>query len=228
MSQETMREAAAPIPMTRIIHFIPIETRRPSDHSKNSTPFVGNDRSGKWRCLVHFPLSRGPIAGKLARRRNSRLTPGFQPFEMDPLTPNDPLWKLLGKSREVRVRDDFARDVARAARSLPRERGWLARAAGAWRALTEWLAPGHLPRFAAAAAVLLLAALAVWSALQPGGEGGVIAPQLATAQEVPPAEEAPLIADVEIHLESMDYVDALLALEDTSQLSDQEIAYLLY
>ena len=37
-----------------------------------------------------------------------------------------------------------------------------------------------------------------------------------------------MVPEVETQLESLDYLDELLALEDTSALSDREIAYLLY
>jgi hypothetical protein len=37
-----------------------------------------------------------------------------------------------------------------------------------------------------------------------------------------------LVPEVETQLESLDYLDELLALEDTSGLTDREIAYLLY
>ena len=43
-----------------------------------------------------------------------------------------------------------------------------------------------------------------------------------------PVEEPPLMVDGEAHLESLMQMEALLAVEDTHSLSDQQIAFLLY
>ncbi len=142
---------------------------------------------------------------------------------MNPLEPNDPLWKLLGQGREVDARPNFAQNVARAARNTPQERGW-------WGRLRVWLAESGslLPagRLAAVAAVVVVAG---WAAVAFWRDEAATAPGLAVTG---PAEvkvvEAPLVPEVETQLESLDYLDALLALEDTSGLTDSEIAYLLY
>ena len=57
---------------------------------------------------------------------------------MDPIPPNDPLWKLLGQSRRVEVRPNFTQNVLRAARQTPQERGWFAR-------LRTWRPPRSVP-----------------------------------------------------------------------------------
>jgi hypothetical protein len=141
---------------------------------------------------------------------------------MNPLEPQDPLWKLLGKSREVDVRPNFAQNVMREARNTAQERGWLA-GLKAWWADSAGVAP--VGRLVAAMAVVVLVAGVVW--MNAGREASVevVAVPVMTA---PVAVEAPLVPEVETQLESLDYLDELLALEDTSALSDREIAYLLY
>ena len=144
---------------------------------------------------------------------------------MNPFEPNDPLWKLLGQGREVEARPNFAQNVARAARHTPQERGWRARWLAWWRDIG---APLPARGLVVAAAVALAAG---WGALVLLREGPAV-PSVAQQTQPKPAEvkvvEAPLVPEVETQLESLDYLDALLALEDTSGLTDKEVAYLLY
>lgn len=151
---------------------------------------------------------------------------------MDPLEPNDPLWKLLGKSRAVEPRPNFTQNVLRAARQTPQTRGW-------WAGVREWFADysSATPRFAVGVAAAAVLVVSVISQIRPS----VTAPELAGKEMVPakPAEvparqisalsavETPLVA-VETQLENIDQVSALLALEDTSSLTDSEISFLLY
>ncbi len=149
---------------------------------------------------------------------------------MNPLEPNDPLWKLLGQSREVGARPHFARNVVRAARHTPQQRGWLARLRAWWEESDGLLTAAR--GLTAVAAVVVLAGLVSVSLLRQDTS----VPVPAQAAVTPPAPavpeltvvEAPLVRDVETQMESLDYLDALLAVEDTSGLSDKEIAYLLY
>lgn len=142
---------------------------------------------------------------------------------MEPLEPQDPLWKLLGKGREANVRPNFVQNVVREARQTPQERGW-------WAGVRAWLSEGTggMPAgrlVAGMAAVALLGVMTV-SVLK---ESAPQVPVMAVAEPVSVAGvEAPLVPEVETQLESLDYLDELLALEDTSGLSDREIAYLLY
>lgn len=143
---------------------------------------------------------------------------------MNPLEPQDPLWKLLGKSREARVRPNFAQNVVREARNTPQERGWLAGLKRWWGEAESVLPAGRL---IALAAVVLVGGLAWVKWAEDGAakaEVAVAAPLVETARMT----EAPLVPEVETQLESLDYLDELLALEDTSALTDREIAYLLY
>lgn len=146
----------------------------------------------------------------------------------DPLDPQDPLWKLLGQGREVDVRPNFARSVVREARKTPQERGWVARLT-AWFREAETVDWGR--RLAVAAVVVMAASWGVMHVGSPSdGESGAVAevaPPM-EAQVVAVAPEIPLVPEVETQLETLDYLDALLALEDTSGLTDREIGYLLY
>ena len=54
---------------------------------------------------------------------------------MEPLTPNDPLWKLMSKARPVVPRPDFTQNVLRAARQQGQDTGW-------WPQISDWLLPG--------------------------------------------------------------------------------------
>lgn len=144
---------------------------------------------------------------------------------MDPLTPNDPLWKLLGEARKVEVRGNFTANVLRAARNTPQDKGWLSGLLAILRGESSatWLRP------AMALALVMLIAGAFWLPRQ------AVQPQAALAAAITPAtpmlsdEDMALIAnDVDLALEGMNTMDSLIAMEDTSALTDTEIAFLLY
>ena len=142
---------------------------------------------------------------------------------MEPLDPNDSLWKLLGKARPVDPRPNFTQNVLRAARQTPQSRGW-------WAKVSEWLqdSPSALPRMAVGAAVAVAMALVVATQFRGGDASSTLA--VAGGSEpvlVATAVEPPLFA-VETQMESVYQVGALLALEDTSTLTDSEINFLLY
>lgn len=149
---------------------------------------------------------------------------------MKPLEPNDPLWKLLGQGREVRTRSNFAQNVARAARNTPQQHGWRARLRSWW---DESASPLPVRTILAVSALVVMAG---WVSVSMLREPAAPLPAIAAQGGVPavlPAPalnviETPLVPEVETQLESLDYLDALLALEDTSSLTDKEIAYLLY
>ncbi len=142
---------------------------------------------------------------------------------MNPLEPNDPLWKLLGKAREVEIRGNFAQDVVRAARHEPQERGlwaWL-RAPFAGGSSPAWLRPSLL----AGAAALVVCGLvlrtpsatetSVTVAPAPDLSDDVAMIQLAEAMPTTP-------------LDSVNEMDALLALDDASAMTDRELVSLFY
>lgn len=137
---------------------------------------------------------------------------------MEPLEPNDPLWNLLGRSRPVEPRGNFAQNVVRAARQTPQDRGL-------WARLKTFFENSLLlsPRFAVVSACALAICLGVF--LLPSEKSTVTSSLVAT--QPAPVEGLPLVMP-EAPFESMDEVSALLALEDTSSLSDSQIHFLLY
>lgn len=143
---------------------------------------------------------------------------------MEPLTPQDPLWKLLGNAREPEVRGDFTQNVTRLARQTPQESGW-------WARVRAWFSPDEalsLPRVAfAAVPVLAAAALALASLPRGTGQAPVAAvvPAAALAPDLFPDDAA---FEVTEQWQSMEEMTDLLAVEDTATLSDREIAMLLY
>jgi hypothetical protein len=144
---------------------------------------------------------------------------------MNPIEPQDPLWKLLGKGRSVDVRSNFVQNVVREARQTPQERGFWAAVKGFWTDSIGMISVGRM--VAGAAAVVVLGVLGLNVLKVPSVEDSSSVAALAVTN-TPAAVEAPLVPEVETQLESLDYLDELLALEDTSALSDREIAYLLY
>lgn len=155
---------------------------------------------------------------------------------MEPFSPNDPLSKLLGQAKPVQVRGNFAKSVVRAARQTPQERGLLA-------AIKSWFRDADLrlaPIACAAAAVALAAGLIVFSldrkadsdnAPMNMAQTSAPAPAAAAIGTDSPTEiesEAPVPPAVETQWTTMDHLDAVVAVEDTSQLTDREIASLLY
>lgn len=157
---------------------------------------------------------------------------------MEPLDPNDPLWKILGQTRPPEVRPQFVANVVRAARNTPQERSW-------WMRLRAWWAQIALPMGVPSGRILASAVAAValvWLGLVALNPMEVESPSI-VAESSPNLElgglanagepwrtirEVPLVPEVETQLESLDYLDALLAVEDTSGFTDSEIAYLLY
>ena len=145
---------------------------------------------------------------------------------MDPFTPNDPVWKLLGRARPVEPRTDFAQNVMRAARNTPQQRGWwphLQASVGAW------LAGLQRPALIAAAALVVATMAAVWFE-QPAENVAVVVqvPAQNTIQTVADDDLALIADDLDIPLEGLNHMDALVAMDDTSSLTDTEIAFLLY
>jgi hypothetical protein len=131
----------------------------------------------------------------------------------------DALWKLLGKARTVEPKGNFLPNVMRAIRQTPQERGFWAKLKGWWvdSSTPSWA----MPATAVAALVMAAGSLQFQSPVSP-----VITPQVTKIT----TEPAPAILAEEAvsPLTTLDEVDALLAMEDTSSLSDQEISFLLY
>jgi hypothetical protein len=146
---------------------------------------------------------------------------------MKSFEPDDPLWKLLGASREPKVRPNFVQNVVREARNAEQERGWWAVVKAWWFESGTMMPVGRL--IAVAAVVVLLGVVGV--GVFDGGESvpSGVAVQLAeTDTQVVAVVEVPLVPEVETQMKSLDSLDELLAVEDTSGLTDRQIAFLLY
>ena len=156
---------------------------------------------------------------------------------MEPLDPQDPLWKLLGQGREPEVRPNFVQNVVREARNTPQDRGWLARVRAWWAESESPLPAGGLILTAAAVVAVgwfMLPEVDPSASVSPTvveamvDEAEMVAVVEAPAVKRPRVIEAPLVPEVETQLESLNQMNALLAVEDTSSFSDLEIASLLY
>jgi len=144
---------------------------------------------------------------------------------MEPLTPNDPLWKVLGQSRPVGPRPNFVQNVVRAARQTPQEKGLLAQVKGWWQGHENL--PGGLTWAAVAAVVIAITA----SVYGPQSSPQVTAnPSLPALLSEPVLTEAdfPLKPEFETEWKNLEQMGNLLAVQDTSELTDTEIHLLLY
>lgn len=145
---------------------------------------------------------------------------------MEPLSPQDPIKHLLAQAREVEVRPNFTQHVLRAARQTPQDRGWLAGLRAWWEENTTL---GGLSLAGGALAALAIGFLA-WGPASTSTPQPVVAAETTPAVQVAdtPANDLPLHPESEAAWEAPFDTAALLAVEDTSQLSDSEIGFLLY
>lgn len=142
---------------------------------------------------------------------------------MEPLSPQDPIAKLLAQARAVEVRSNFAQNVVRSARQTPQDRGWLA-ALRIWWEDVSFAAPAAKWAFATVTVAAMALALVIFQT-QPATEAQV------AQQRVPviAAPDLPLLPEAaETPWEATFDTQALLAVDDTSQLTDSEIGFLLY
>lgn len=143
---------------------------------------------------------------------------------MEPLSPQDPVAKLLAQARAVEVRANFAQNVVRAARQTPQDRGWFAALRSWWEDVTL-AAPAAKWAFASVSIAALALALVIFQT-QPASE--VQLAQKAVPETTPAADLPLLPATAETPWEATFDTQALLAVDDTSQLTDSEIGFLLY
>lgn len=154
---------------------------------------------------------------------------------MEPFDPQDPLTKLLAQARRIEARSNFTQNVLRAARQTPQDRGWLAALRAWW---MESSASGGRWAFAAGVTAALALTVAVLQ-MQPE----TAAPQVVHHVPAPAAPASGVDAAPETSLavsgmpdlpatesawEASYQTAALLAVEDTTQLTDSEIGFLLY
>ena len=161
---------------------------------------------------------------------------------MEPLTPNDPLWKVLGQTKPVQPRPDFVQNMVRLARQTPQERGLWARVRNWWQERESASAGGLGLAWAGAAAVLLAAGAVLFmpgheavpqqmAATSPvTGQEAVMPPVAVASVATEAAQDAdfPLMPEFETEWKNLEQVGDLLAVHDTSLLTDSEINLLLY
>jgi len=136
---------------------------------------------------------------------------------MEPFSPQDPISKLLAQARRIEARSNFTQNVVRAARQTPQDRGWLA-ALRTWSEDVSFAAPAAKWAFASVSVAAIALAMVIFQT-QPA-----VTPQI-VQQNVP---ELPLLPAAETPWEATYDTQALLAVDDTSQLTDSEIGFLLY
>lgn len=140
---------------------------------------------------------------------------------MEPLTPDDPLWKLMGRARPVVPRPNFTQNVLRAARQQSQRSSWLEQ-------IQDWLA--LRPQAAVGGAFVAALVLVTSVVLIPHGSRVTNPAVVASAPAILPDAEMAAIVDVDVSapLDSLDHIDALVAMQDTSALTDTEVQFLLY
>ncbi|MFZ4763326.1 MAG: hypothetical protein ACOYMN_00115 [Roseimicrobium sp.] len=147
---------------------------------------------------------------------------------MEPFSPSDPLFKLLGQAKPVEPRANFTQNVMRAIRQQPQTHGL-------WERCQEWLAELAVPRLAYTLATLALAALVLWRSGSSSSPttGEALAQGNAAISILAPAPQIEVLQDsldtaLASELDSADTLSVLLAQQDSSALTDSEIALLLY
>jgi hypothetical protein len=152
---------------------------------------------------------------------------------MEPFSKDDPLHKLLGKSRVAEPRPNFTQNVLRAVRQEPQRVGF-------WERCRAWLGEESgfrkLNHGILAVATVLTLSLLLWK--QPGPPTGNPSDVARTSTSAgtsssPAAVETaaadmPVEAVVASELETLDHLSVMLAQQNTSAMTDSEIASLLY
>lgn len=145
---------------------------------------------------------------------------------MEPLSPNDPLWKLLGKARPVEPRSNFLPNVLREVRNTPQQTSWWSRVSENFSA---WLAGLQRPALMAMAAFVIVALLVtLLDRPVPETSPDVSVANMTALQPLADEEMALIADDLILPTAGLDHMEALVAMEDTSSLTDNEIAFLLY
>lgn len=135
----------------------------------------------------------------------------------DPDEKNDPVWKLLDHARPLSAPPRFTADVMRALRA---EHAATARRPAWWRAL---FSPALRPAWAAA--VLAGIAGSLWLA-RPSGQSLIAQPSAPPAAPVEASED--VLGFIEADLAMLDEIDSLLTPQDAHELSDADVALLLF
>ncbi|SKA99272.1 hypothetical protein SAMN02745166_02889 [Prosthecobacter debontii] len=166
---------------------------------------------------------------------------------MEPLSPNDPLWKVLGQTKRVEVRPNFTQNVVRMARQTPQDRGWLARLKSWWQEKQEVGTAATWTWAAAAAAIALTASAVLFTPAASEESSANLAAvtnpapvpisraEIASVEKAEPAStvataevDFPLMPGFETEWQNLEQMGDLLAVHDTSLLTDSEINLLFY
>jgi hypothetical protein len=154
---------------------------------------------------------------------------------MEPFSKDDPLHKLLGKSRAVEPRPNFTQNVLRAVRQEPQKVGF-------WERCRAWLEEEGgfktLCQGTVAAAAVLTLSLVVWKQAAPATGNPADVVMSTPPAGSPPAPEGVAVETtgvtempVEVvasELENLEHLSVMLAQQDTSAMTDSEIVSLLY
>jgi hypothetical protein len=147
-------------------------------------------------------------------------------LNMEPLTPNDPLWDLLGKAKPAEPRANFVQNVVREARQTPQEHGLWAKIKGWWQ---DSVSPSPALSWAGSAALCALVTSITLISHQDSSSTVVSQPSTAISEEVLLTEiDFPIVPEFESEWKNLEQTGALLAVQDTSQLTANEIHLLLY
>jgi len=145
---------------------------------------------------------------------------------MEPLTPNDPLWDLLGKAKPAEPRANFVQNVVREARQTPQEHGLWAKIKGWW---LDSVSPSPTLTWAAGSAICIMVTSLVFISQDNSSPAVFTRSSAAMSEEVMLTEiDFPFVPEFESEWQSLEQNGALLAVQDTSQLTANEIHLLLY
>ena len=125
----------------------------------------------------------------------------------------------MGKARPVVPRPNFTQNVMRAIRQE-------AQTSSPWQRLADWLVAWQRPVAGLTAAVIMLTGVAVL--LNHGDQHSQVV--VASVPAIISDTEMATLADVDVSvpLDGLDHMDALVAMQDTTALTDTEIQFLLY
>jgi len=156
---------------------------------------------------------------------------------MEPFSDNDPLHALLGNAKPIEPRPNFAQNVLRAIRQMPQRWTIWERVRVAFEGLSA-------PSMAVGGALagLVVVALALMTLQRPAPQAPAVSHQAPGMQQPQQSSLQPPIHDVSAAMilaataevgppapsEEMDPMGLLLVQEDTSALTDSELALLLY
>ncbi|TLD70189.1 hypothetical protein FEM03_13435 [Phragmitibacter flavus] len=151
---------------------------------------------------------------------------------MDPFPKDDPLHQLLGKTRAVEPRPNFTQNVMRTVRNTPQDRGWRVSLMARLENFPRLKLAATTGAMAIAAAVALALLVTNNSQESSTSSPGIIIASASAESATLPVDlvetSTPDESIVASELDSMDQLSDLLASQDTTSLTDGEIAMLLY